>query len=114
MLDMTPFTDYTITAPMGKTAVSETNPRFGGVSYTHCEIMTTVLMGINQVYVGSISHPDIKEKVETASLILSIGALKSDFNTGNFTYSIPTSRTVEVCRSRIGYRCRSLTVPPFP
>jgi len=65
-------------APMGKTAVSETNPRFGGV------------------YVGSISHPEISEKVESAKLILSIGGLKSDFNTGNFTYSIPTKRTIEL------------------
>lgn len=49
-----------------------------------------------KIYVGSISHDSIKEKVENAKLILSIGALKSDFNTGNFTYHIPVSRTVEV------------------
>ena len=49
-----------------------------------------------QIYVGSLSHPEIKEKVENAKLILSVGALKSDFNTGNFTYHIPVSRTVEV------------------
>ena len=49
-----------------------------------------------QIYVGSISHAAIKEKVESAKLILSVGGLKSDFNTGNFTYSIPTSRTIEV------------------
>ncbi|KAJ6552246.1 pyruvate decarboxylase [Mycena vulgaris] len=64
-------------APMGKTAVAETYERYGGI------------------YLGSISHPDVKEKVESAKLILSIGCLKSDFNTGNFTYSIPASRTVE-------------------
>ncbi|KAJ6619463.1 thiamine diphosphate-binding protein [Mycena sp. CBHHK59/15] len=64
--------------PMGKTAVSEKYERYGGI------------------YVGSISHPDIKEKVESAKLILSVGSLKSDFNTGNFTYSIPASRTVEL------------------
>ncbi|KAJ7254390.1 thiamine diphosphate-binding protein [Mycena haematopus] len=40
-------------APMGKTAVSENHERYGGI------------------YVGSISHPDIKEKVESAKLILS-------------------------------------------
>ncbi|KAJ6559257.1 pyruvate decarboxylase [Mycena vulgaris] len=63
--------------PMGKTIVSEKYERYGGI------------------YVGSISHPDIKEKVESAKLILSVGCLKSDFNTGNFTYSIPASRTIE-------------------
>lgn len=45
---------------------------------------------------GSVSHPDVKAKVESAKLILSVGSLKSDFNTGTFTYSIPTSRTIEV------------------
>ncbi|KAF7343225.1 Pyruvate decarboxylase [Mycena venus] len=64
-------------APMGKTAISEDYERYGGI------------------YVGSISHPDVKEKVESAKLILSIGCVKSDFNTANFTYGIPTSRTVE-------------------
>ena len=45
---------------------------------------------------GSISHPEIKEKVESAKLIISIGSLKTDFNTGNFTYSIPTDNIIEV------------------
>lgn len=45
---------------------------------------------------GSISYPTVKDKVENAKLILSIGALKSDFNTGMFTYSVPPIRTVEV------------------
>jgi pyruvate decarboxylase len=67
---------------MGKTAVNEQNPRFGGV------------------YVGSISHPEVKEKVESAKLILSIGSLKSDFNTGNFTYKIPQRCTVEASTLR--------------
>ncbi|KAH9841375.1 pyruvate decarboxylase [Rhodofomes roseus] len=65
-------------APMGKTSFDEQYERYGGI------------------YVGSISHPEIKEKVESAKLILSIGALKSDFNTGNFTYHIPISRTIEL------------------
>ena len=49
-----------------------------------------------QIYLGSISDPSVKEKIESATLILSVGALKSDFNTGNFSYNIPTNRTVEV------------------
>ncbi|KAL4070052.1 thiamine diphosphate-binding protein [Scleroderma yunnanense] len=65
-------------APMGKTAVSEQHDRYGGI------------------YMGSISHPTVKAKVEKAKLILSIGALKSDFNTGMFTYSIPPTHTVEL------------------
>ncbi|KAJ6453557.1 pyruvate decarboxylase THI3 [Mycena sanguinolenta] len=65
-------------APMGKTAISEDYERYGGI------------------YVGSISLPDVKAKVESAKLILSIGSLKSDFNTANFTYGIPTERTIEL------------------
>ncbi|KAE9404020.1 pyruvate decarboxylase [Gymnopus androsaceus JB14] len=80
-------------APMGKSAVDETYERYGGI------------------YVGSISHPEVKEKVESAKLILSIGSLKSDFNSGNFTYSIPTTRTVEARRGQA--KALKLEVPPF-
>jgi pyruvate decarboxylase len=48
------------------------------------------------MYVGSLSHEPNKTRVESAKLILSIGALKSDFNTGNFTYRIPQSHTIEL------------------
>ncbi|KAG1743333.1 thiamine diphosphate-binding protein [Suillus paluster] len=65
-------------APMGKTAVNEEHERYGGM------------------YIGSITHPAIKEKVENAKLILSVGALKSDFNTGMFTYRIPETHTIEL------------------
>ncbi|KAF8133926.1 thiamine diphosphate-binding protein [Boletus edulis] len=64
--------------PMGKTTVSEQFDRYGGV------------------YIGSISDPAIKERVESAKLILSIGGLKSDFNTGMYTYRIPTTHTIEL------------------
>lgn len=64
--------------PMGKTSVSEEYERYGGI------------------YIGSITHPSIKERVENANLILSIGALKSDFNTGMFTYHIPARHTIEL------------------
>lgn len=64
--------------PMGKTAVNEEHERYGGI------------------YIGSITHPSIKERVENAKLILSIGALKSDFNTGMFTYHIPATHTIEL------------------
>ncbi|KAI0373921.1 pyruvate decarboxylase [Pilatotrama ljubarskyi] len=76
LCDHTNFPVYA--APMGKTAVNESYERYGGI------------------YVGSISSPDVKEKVESAKLIISIGALKSDYNTGEFSYHIPTQRTVEL------------------
>lgn len=89
-------------APMGKTAVSEQYERYGGVStclfyeITRVQIENLRRIYALQIYVGSISRPEVKERVENAKLILSVGGLKSDFNTGNFTYQIPTSRTIEV------------------
>ena len=58
----------TFVAPMGKGAVDETLPNYGGV------------------YGGSGSHQDVREMVESSDLILNIGAIKSDFNTGGFSY----------------------------
>lgn len=71
-------TQYPVfTTPMGKSSVNESHPRFGGV------------------YVGSLSEPSVKEAVESADLILSVGALLSDFNTGSFSYSYKTKNIVE-------------------
>ena len=58
----------TFVAPMGKGAVDETLPNYGGV------------------YAGDGSHPDVRNAVESSDLVLSIGAIKSDFNTAGFTY----------------------------
>ncbi|KAI5123447.1 hypothetical protein M0805_008819 [Coniferiporia weirii] len=74
-------------APMGKGTVWESYDRYGGI------------------YVGTLTHEGIKEKVEHAKLIISVGSLKSDFNTGNFTYSISTARTIELHsdHTRVGF-----------
>lgn len=63
--------------PMGKSAFNESDPRYGGV------------------YVGSLSDPEVAAVVENADLVLSIGALLSDFNTGSFSYSYRTNNIVE-------------------
>ena len=49
--------------PMGKGAIDESNPHYGGV------------------YLGKISVPEVREAVESSDCVLSIGALLSDFNT---------------------------------
>lgn len=54
--------------PMGKGAVDENHPNYGGV------------------YAGAGSKPQVKEIVESSDLLLTIGALKSDFNTAGFSY----------------------------
>ncbi|CAA7262057.1 unnamed protein product [Cyclocybe aegerita] len=75
LLKVTGFPVYA--TPMGKTAVDESYFRYGGI------------------YIGSLTPPDVKEKVENAKLILSIGSLGSDFNTGNFSWNIPKTRQIE-------------------
>ncbi|ERF73472.1 Pyruvate decarboxylase [Endocarpon pusillum Z07020] len=63
--------------PMGKSAVDETLPNYGGV------------------YAGDGSNAGVKERVESADLILSIGAIKSDFNTTGFTYRVGQLKTID-------------------
>ncbi|KAH8754633.1 pyruvate decarboxylase [Diaporthe sp. PMI_573] len=62
--------------PMGKGAVAETDRLFGGV------------------YAGHASLPEVKKHVEEADLILCVGALMSDFNTGHFTSEATSSKTI--------------------
>jgi pyruvate decarboxylase len=67
----------TFVTPMGKGAVDESHKNFGGV------------------YAGSGSNPGVSEAVEASDLILSIGAIKSDFNTAGFTYRIGQLNTID-------------------
>lgn len=75
LIDLTQFPAFV--TPMGKGSINEQHPRFGGV------------------YVGTLSSPAVKESVESADLVLSVGALLSDFNTGSFSYSYKTKNIVE-------------------
>ncbi|KAI5813810.1 thiamine diphosphate-binding protein [Pyronema omphalodes] len=67
----------TFVSPMGKGSVDETHPAFGGV------------------YVGDVSREDVTKKIEAAELILFVGGLMSDFNSGGFTYRVERKKTVE-------------------
>jgi pyruvate decarboxylase len=67
----------TFVAPMGKGAVDETLPNYGGV------------------YAGDGSNAGVRERVEASDLVLSIGAIKSDFNTAGFTYRISQLNTID-------------------
>jgi pyruvate decarboxylase len=51
-------------APMGKGAINESHANYGGV------------------YAGEGSLPEVKKRVNAADLVINIGAIKSDFNTG--------------------------------
>lgn len=66
-------------SPMGKTTVYELdNEQFGGV------------------YLGSLTKPAVKDIVESSDLVLSIGALLSDYNTGSFSYRTNRTGTIEL------------------
>ena len=67
----------TFVAPMGKGAVDESLPNYGGV------------------YAGDGSSAEVRDAVETSDLILSIGAIKSDFNTAGFSYHTSQLNMIE-------------------
>ena len=67
----------TFVSPMGKGYVDETHPTFGGV------------------YAGDVSREDVRRRVEAAELVLFVGGLKSDFNSGGFTYRVERRNSVE-------------------
>lgn len=62
---------------MGKGAVNETLPNYGGV------------------YAGNGSHDDVAAAVEHSDLVLYIGAIKSDFNTAGFTFLTSSLNTID-------------------
>ncbi|KAI1908336.1 hypothetical protein LOZ53_004905 [Ophidiomyces ophidiicola] len=76
----------TFTAPMGKGAVNENLPNYGGV------------------YAGDGSNAGVRDIVESSDLILSIGAIKSDFNTAGFTYRIGRLNTIDFHSNYVAVR----------
>ncbi|PMD42549.1 pyruvate decarboxylase-like protein [Hyaloscypha variabilis F] len=72
--------------PMGKGAVNETHPNYGGV------------------YAGEGSQPEVKDRVEASDLILTIGAIKSDFNTAGFSYKTSQLNTIDFHSTHITVR----------
>lgn len=72
--------------PMGKGAVNETHRNYGGV------------------YAGSGSQPEVEKCVESSDLILTIGAIKSDFNTAGFSYKTSQLNTIDFHSTRITVR----------
>ncbi|PGH18111.1 pyruvate decarboxylase [Helicocarpus griseus UAMH5409] len=76
----------TFVTPMGKSAVDETLPNYGGV------------------YAGDGSNEGVKDRVESSDLILNIGAIKSDFNTTGFTYRIGRMNSIDFHSNYIAVR----------
>jgi pyruvate decarboxylase len=63
---------------MGKGAINEQSANYCGI------------------YAGGVTRPDLKERVESADLVLTIGSVKSDFNTAGFTYRVSQLATIDL------------------
>ncbi|EEU46228.1 uncharacterized protein NECHADRAFT_99885 [Fusarium vanettenii 77-13-4] len=64
--------------PMGKGAVNEDHPNYGGV------------------FAGEGSHPPrVKQIIEDSDLLITVGAMKSDFNTAGFSYRTSQLNSVD-------------------
>lgn len=74
LMDKTGFPTYV--APMGKGAVHEAKPNYRGC------------------YAGTVSLEQVAEEVQQADLILEIGSLQSDFNTGGFSYNLDMDKII--------------------
>ncbi|TVY87013.1 Pyruvate decarboxylase [Lachnellula willkommii] len=56
------------------------------------------------VYAGEGSQPDVKKRVEASDLILTIGAIKSDFNTAGFSYKTSQLNTIDFHSTKIAVK----------
>ncbi|UJR33662.1 hypothetical protein I4U23_021095 [Adineta vaga] len=63
--------------PMAKGGIDESHPQFRGV------------------FAGNCSTEQVQKEIYDADLILSIGSMNSDFNTGGFTYRLSQKKTIE-------------------
>jgi pyruvate decarboxylase len=61
---------------MAKGGIDENHPQFRGV------------------FAGNCSTEQVQNEVYNADLILSIGSMNSDFNTGGFTYRLSRKKTI--------------------
>ncbi|KAI9352370.1 pyruvate decarboxylase PdcB [Pilaira anomala] len=68
----------TFAAPMGKGAIDETLPNYRGI------------------YSGNVSLEGITKEIEQADLLIELGSIKSDFNTGNFSYGLDKTKTISL------------------
>ncbi|KAG9103099.1 Pyruvate decarboxylase 1 [Ceratobasidium sp. 370] len=72
---------------MAKGVLDESHEMFGGV------------------YVGANSLPAVKDLVEKSDLVIAVGSLKSDFNSGSFSWAIDTRHMIELhsTHTTVGY-----------
>ncbi|KAM0788188.1 hypothetical protein ACM66B_001347 [Microbotryomycetes sp. NB124-2] len=52
--------------------------------------------GFGGVYVGDVSDPEVKKAVESTDLMISVGTLASDFNSGEFSWQVKKENLIEL------------------
>ncbi|KAK4050117.1 hypothetical protein OIV83_003688 [Microbotryomycetes sp. JL201] len=52
--------------------------------------------GFGGVFVGEVSDPEVKKAVESTDLMISVGTLASDFNSGEFSWDIKKENLIEL------------------
>ncbi|MEM9534892.1 MAG: thiamine pyrophosphate-binding protein [Cyanobacteria bacterium P01_E01_bin.45] len=71
------------TTLLGKSILSEMHPQFIGC------------------YAGSLSHEDVRKRVETSDCIVCLGAFMSDINLGGFTAQLPEERLINANSDKV-------------
>lgn len=56
--------------------------------------------GFGGIYVGDVSDPEVKEAVEATDLMIVVGGLRSDFNSGEFSYKVAQTNLIELHSAR--------------
>ncbi len=98
--------------PMGKAIIDEGYDRYGGVRLS-ASVIVFVDRTRSKIYVGAFSRPEVKEAVESAKVVLTIGYLVTDFNTGLFTSKLLPSRVIQASDSP-AFRFTYLMTPQVP
>ncbi|MEM8714208.1 MAG: thiamine pyrophosphate-binding protein [Cyanobacteria bacterium P01_G01_bin.4] len=71
------------TTLLGKSILSEMHPQFIGC------------------YAGTLSHEDVRKRVETSDCIVCLGAFMSDINLGGFTAQLPEERLINANSDKV-------------
>jgi len=79
------------TLMMGKTIIDEDHPQFIGL------------------YMGDVSRDYVKERVNSADLVIFFGMVKTDFNSGGFTINIPKKNSIDIHDNNVRIKNHNFT-----
>jgi pyruvate decarboxylase len=98
LVNATNFPNYS--TPLSKGVIQETGPNYNGV-YNGSGMGNLSLMNGTPLNRTIVSFPGCAESLESSDLVLNIGPLLSDSNTGGFTRNIPDNKLVMLAHDHI-------------